>query len=942
MILSENQLSVPGKMYKVRVKCISTQRLTTIEWLILSCTKKFEHLPSMAGKTLKYAFEEVFQFQNSELLIKPCLRHLRHLDVIRISGGDNFNYDSLRFEDIDLTELGDVMLKDGLLPGEPREIPLDIYYNPLTGKLSGYNSSITNAKDVIEFGTESDYLSDFPEQCIIDGLQSGAVGSGRFTASKFRIEEIEALTSMDWNCVSTLLVDVNDKNEITTTPPIIEKNAVQLLPELFLTKEINKTITDSLASIDELEIQSIIGSSKNIKNAILDVCKNGKMLFMDYRIYNLYKRNTTAFKGSTIILFNAPNGFSIENDKNLLIHLSAEFCVNACAVINDKGNHVSLCKAEFIYGDQKILAPLAVEDKRLGKKGTLLINWLENAVKSEMADNVGMAALYTLPILNGNLKRCKDELYLRWTEMNLQDILREINVIYATCLQLKTEMFDIGLFVDSLMEKVDFSDYEGALKSISAITEANCIRRGSEAHKIIVETILRNLKKPKNYSELFVLLQSLGITTHEDALKFDEIAGGLYNKEIIKDILCSIANNRYSKLPELFEYDVFFNSYVEGLDRIENHVSGLKMFEVTDKELIRKSVDACPDIAGLQSNMAEIISQNAYLMAKGINVYDVIRQEDSVKAMAFTDNMHAIEMAIEEELKGVYQQVEEQHKEGSEKREMSQLYVLDTCALIHHPNLLQFFKEDEYVRIPTKVIDELGKIKDKRYMKYGAETSDIARILARDISTCYLPLFNCQDKIRLLIENAAVELLPKDLDPSVPDNQILSVALKYKNWKTYIISDDGVFRLATEAQNIKAITSNEFIASHQEHYKDLREWIKNTNIQGGKVEKEMENQNAVNSLENASESTKEDKKEVFQELSIDDLPVRELKKYTDMDEPVLAYLTGRGIKKIGDFRRLTESSVGSFPAKGKQVVYKNTVMRYVKQMDRIIPLIKLS
>ena len=97
MVLSDNTIKVPGKKYKVRLKCVSTQRLTTIEWLILSCTKKFEHHPSMSGRTLKYAFEEVFQFQNSELLIKPCLRHLRSLGVVQISGGDIFDYDALRF-----------------------------------------------------------------------------------------------------------------------------------------------------------------------------------------------------------------------------------------------------------------------------------------------------------------------------------------------------------------------------------------------------------------------------------------------------------------------------------------------------------------------------------------------------------------------------------------------------------------------------------------------------------------------------------------------------------------------------------------------------------------------------------------------------------------------------------------------------------------------------
>lgn len=124
MILSENQLKVPGKMYTVKIKCVLTRRLTTIEWLILNCTKKFNKSITMSEKTLKYAFEEVLQFQNSELIIKPCLRNLSDLKVIQIIGDINFDYNQLKFENIEITELGQYMLKEGLLPGEPREIPL--------------------------------------------------------------------------------------------------------------------------------------------------------------------------------------------------------------------------------------------------------------------------------------------------------------------------------------------------------------------------------------------------------------------------------------------------------------------------------------------------------------------------------------------------------------------------------------------------------------------------------------------------------------------------------------------------------------------------------------------------------------------------------------------------------------------------------------------------
>ena len=76
-----------------------------------------------------------------------------------------------------------------------------------------------------------------------------------------------------------------------------------------------------------------------------------------------------------------------------------------------------------------------------------------------------------------------------------------------------------------------------------------------------------------------------------------------------------------------------------------------------------------------------------------------------------------------------------------------------------------------------------------------------------------------------MIENAELDLLPEELDKNVSDNQILSVALKYSEWDTVIISDDGVFRLTSLAQNIKAITGEEFIKEHEVYKKSLDRWV---------------------------------------------------------------------------------------------------------------------
>lgn len=945
MILSDNQVRVPGKMYKVRVKCVSTQRLTTIEWLILKCTRKFGKLDSMKQRTLKYAFEEVFQFQNSELLIKPCLKHLRRLDVISIQGGDKFNYDNLCFADIELTELGDVMLNDGLLPGESREIPLDIYYNPLTGKMSSYNSAFTNAKDVIDFGTESDYSNEFPEQHIIAELQAGSVGGGRFTASKFRIEEIESISSVDWESVVNLIVDVNNKNELKTYPEIIEPGVKRVFAELFYTKEITKSFVQKVPDINDIEVKHIIGSSGKIKQSILEVCKNGRIVFMDEKTYSLYKRNTASFKDKMIILFNEDNGFYIENDKELIVHIPGSFPIEGCCVINDKGANVSLCKANYTYNEDIVTIPLAVEDVRLGKKNKIAMTWLEDVIKEQMDNDVRYAALYTLPMLSGSAKKCRENLCARWDSMNLSDILSEINRIHLTCTQLRTEMFEIDMFVETLLNRIDFSDYKETLKSISTIISSNCIRKRSASHKKIVESLVERLKKPEKYIEFFDLLQSLGITTHDDALYFDDLIGSLYSTEIIKDIIEGIVKGQFKVLPELFELDSFFNEYVQGLNQIENHISGLKIFEKMSNDLINDSVAACPDIAGLQSYMAEILSKNMYLMTKGINVYDVIKNINPDVANTFFENVREIESCIERELQGAYKQVDQEQKSTEKPAEKRKMYILDTCALMHNPELLLYFADDEYVRIPTKVIDELGKIKDKRNRKYLPELSDTARILARNIEKNYLKLFNQKNKIRLLIENSSLDLLPADLDPNVPDNQILSVALKYREWDTCIISDDGVFRLTSLAQNIQSITSEQFIDSHKLTYKKLDEWITELSESMTKMSEEKKGE-VVNSIDADSNNmfVNEQKKETetFIELAIDNMPIKELKKYvSDFNEQVFAFLISNKIKTIGDFRKLNEGKVNSMSAKGKQMVCKNTVMRAVQQMDQIIPRIKL-
>lgn len=166
--------------------------------------------------------------------------------------------------------------------------------------------------------------------------------------------------------------------------------------------------------------------------------------------------------------------------------------------------------------------------------------------------------------------------------------------------------------------------------------DTNCIRKNSESHRKMVEVLIEYVKVPTSYRDLFILLQSLGITTHEDALRFDDLISSLYTKTVMVDILTAIADGIYTKIPELFEYDVFFNEYQECISAIELHVSGLHLFEQSSENELKSSVLSCPDIAALQSYVSELRSKNEYLLKKQkINIDEVLKKTMPLKSNSF-------------------------------------------------------------------------------------------------------------------------------------------------------------------------------------------------------------------------------------------------------------------------------------------------------------------
>ncbi len=136
---------------------------------------------------------------------------------------------------------------------------------------------------------------------------------------------------------------------------------------------------------------------------------------------------------------------------------------------------------------------------------------------------------------------------------------------------------------------------------------------------------------------------------------------------------------------------------------------------------------------------------------------------------------------------------------------MKKIFVLDTNVLIHNPDSLNSFADNEVV-LPITVIEELDKLKS-----FTDERGRNARIVARFLDTLRsggklsegVPLGNGG---RLRIELNCEAALPPEMNHGKADNRILMAALRLqkKGEKVFFVTKDINARIKADALGIEA------------------------------------------------------------------------------------------------------------------------------------------
>jgi rRNA-processing protein FCF1 len=140
-------------------------------------------------------------------------------------------------------------------------------------------------------------------------------------------------------------------------------------------------------------------------------------------------------------------------------------------------------------------------------------------------------------------------------------------------------------------------------------------------------------------------------------------------------------------------------------------------------------------------------------------------------------------------------------KQKSVKSEVKKnIYIIDTNVFVNCPDIISKIDSKYQIVMSAKVIDELDKLKIKLNPneKHNVETA--LRLINR-----------AMDKSNVSMELSDPSLLPDDFNKKSPDNNILTVALKYKGENPILLTSDNGLQIKAKGLGIATISLKDFL-----------------------------------------------------------------------------------------------------------------------------------
>ena len=795
MKLADVKLSFPHVAYDVTVSHCASRQATAFEWVILEAIQASTLDPSFKNAPFSAVFEDLLSIKDADRLIKPVIFDLVGSGMILAEGlSDEAPLGKMLMSQFELTEKGQKLRKDGILPGRTMEDVVKVYYNVFEeackeSREKNLFPEATGIK-VVEADSADDII--FPSAAVMGYLKSprsrsnnqwltketqiqdltasGAELSWKNVGRSFEIGRnltcyfsgienpslcAKALERLDLPLIksqpSTGVIDPDVELNWIDSPKRIASRAKGFFASNRIAVIRADYFDDLTSSIDKDTLRGkvlCVPSSKSFSARI----ENG-VLLIEVQEDLLAEGTVSLFAKETLQIGNYELRAGDATRRATLLSSvpsAQEEIGSICKEIATKHASESLLAALplLVFGEGDLFQQVVL-DALASMKGL--------SQKSAVIEDVNHAAV----VLFGN--ECISDITARAA------LAEELAHVFSGCT------------FDDITERVaevkrDYSSEDGA----RILNEA-------------VAAGLRSLPEPSGVAQIWALWSSLEEQGIDVSSLGDDDITQLYSERCLNEIMSVFDSPDFYSLKA---YTVIESSILQlrrSCDSVSSLLSDVDMYKPLTEEDARLLCIANKDsLVQVYSELKSWEEKQGDLSDAGVDLEKTTRP-DSPYAKAAAS------------MKNVMLGISPFYDESSFR--YAAVYVVDTCALMNTPTLVETFEDNKALLIvPTIVLDELDGLKSSDDDEKALKARDAIRTIDNHRAFEWLNLR----------ESSHPELLSDDCDKGRNDNKILSIAVRYIFKKPILITDDANLRNLAEANAIEAVGSADFLKAKKE------------------------------------------------------------------------------------------------------------------------------
>lgn len=793
MRLADVKLSNPFVFYDVTVSHFASRKATAIEWVILEAIQAASSSAEYRDVPFSAVFEEIFSIKEADRLIKPVIYDLVGFGMISVEGlSDEVSLSRMSMNQFALTDKGEKLRKDGVLPGKTMEDVVQVVINAASGKLSsvsrkGLSPEPTGIKRAA-IDTADDIV--FPSAEVKEYLDQARVkGTISWLGKDAQVQDLDVQSSeLLWKNTAAHL-DVGRGLECCLSGEADpELNALALMAT-----PLEHDDREPMVSMSNPDEESLwFDGSADLSARIIDSLPDDGFAVVSKQAFKSAgdRKIVERIKSGAILVTGCENT-SVEVLGKTVIVSVPEAILRQGMLLASERCCVSRGNFKLSSGSQSRLATLMY-----ATKGFDVIPHFEEAARKHSADNI----LAVLPLIS----RGREEAFLEIASGavtaadTVDDKVARISELNEAAKRLGLDGLppDVSRTLllkdlDSIFSGMDLASIPDAIAD--EVGEASM--RADEGLRLeVIGLAAESAEPPTDISKVWGFWQSLeGHGWSFEGIRDSPSIRNIYTDDCLRQILMVFDSDEFYSMPA---YTVVERSVLQ-LRRASDSLAHLIADADFSKPLTVE--DARRLCVANKSSLGEIYSE---LRAWKSKIEDLCNVGIGEQALMYDDlPFHNIALSIESLIQGI----EPFYDEGMLKYD--KVYVADTCAIMNEPSIISEFESEWAMLIITRTtLEELDGLKTSDDEDRALKARDAIREIDNHRAYDWLNLK----------ENSYPELLDEESDKGRNDNRILSVALKYIIKAPVLITDDVNLRNISETYSVESITSKEFLENRRQ------------------------------------------------------------------------------------------------------------------------------